>query len=145
MIEFPSWSERAELSRLWQLAFDDQPRAVRFSLSEQVRAQEDCLVYRRDGKIAAALYLLPASLKIAGIALSGPLYLCGGNAAGIPGQRVYGCPAGSCGTKGLGERRGLLSGSASNGSRFIASMRKRVMSFIIRLFRLPLQSRSYRT
>ncbi len=67
MIEFPSWSERAELSRLWQLAFDDQPRAVRFFFQNRFRP-EDCLVYRRDGKIAAALYLLPASLKIAGIA-----------------------------------------------------------------------------
>ena len=67
MIEFPSWSERAELSRLWQIAFDDQPRAVRFFFQNRFRP-EDCLVYRRDGKIAAALYLLPASLKIAGIA-----------------------------------------------------------------------------
>lgn len=67
MIEFPGWGDRSELSHLWQLAFDDQPRAVRFFFQNRFRP-EDCLVCRKDGKIIAALYLLPTSLTIAGIA-----------------------------------------------------------------------------
>lgn len=62
MIELAEWSMRAELAQLWQVCFHEPGRYPDYFLNNYFRP-EDCLVYRVSGKIAAAVYLLPAGVS----------------------------------------------------------------------------------
>lgn len=59
MIGFASRAMRPELSRLWQVCFQEPARPADFFLNNCF-SPEDCLVYRVGETVAAALYLLPA-------------------------------------------------------------------------------------
>lgn len=61
MIEFAQWNMRRELSLLWQEAFGDRKRIPDFFLNN-IFSPRDCLVFRIGKEIAAAVYLLPASV-----------------------------------------------------------------------------------
>jgi predicted acetyltransferase len=61
MIEFAQWNMRRELSALWQEAFEDSKRIPDFFLNNLFNPK-DCLVYKSGKEIAAAVYLLPASV-----------------------------------------------------------------------------------
>lgn len=61
MIEFAQWNMRRELSALWQEAFADTKRIPDFFLNNLFSPQ-DCLVFRIGKDLAAAVYLLPASV-----------------------------------------------------------------------------------
>lgn len=65
MVEFARWEMRGQLSALWQRAFGDPPRVPRYFLFNGFSPQ-DCLVYRAGGRIAAAVYLLPAFVLCGG-------------------------------------------------------------------------------
>ncbi|MCI1964603.1 MAG: GNAT family N-acetyltransferase [Oscillospiraceae bacterium] len=61
MIELAGWDLRAELAGLWQICFHEPKRYPNYFLNNYFRPQ-DCLVYRMEGRVAAALYLLPARI-----------------------------------------------------------------------------------
>jgi hypothetical protein len=59
MIGFADWDMRAELAELWQICFNEPARPSKYFLNNYFRP-ENCLIYKTAGKIAAAVYLLPA-------------------------------------------------------------------------------------
>lgn len=61
MVEFARWEMRRRLAELWRQAFGDPPRFPRYFLNNCF-SPRDCLVYRVGDEIAAAVYLLPASV-----------------------------------------------------------------------------------
>ncbi|XOQ44131.1 MAG: N-acetyltransferase domain-containing protein [Clostridium sp.] len=63
MISLAGWEMRPELSELWQICFHEPKRYPDYFLNNYFRP-EDCLVYRVSGKIAAAVYLLPAQIAL---------------------------------------------------------------------------------
>lgn len=65
MIELARWNMRAELSRLWQDCFQESKRFPDYFLNNYFRPR-DGLVYRVSGRIAAAVYLLPAAVVLNG-------------------------------------------------------------------------------
>lgn len=65
MISQAGWEMRPELSKLWQVCFNEPKRYPDYFLNNYFRP-EDCLVYRVSGKIAAAVYLLPAEIVLDG-------------------------------------------------------------------------------
>jgi GNAT superfamily N-acetyltransferase len=52
---------RAELAGLWQVCFQEPKRYANYFLNNYFRPK-NCLVYRVSGRVAAAVYLLPASI-----------------------------------------------------------------------------------
>lgn len=68
MIEFAQWNMRRELSLLWQEAFGDRKRIPDFFLNN-IFSPRDCLVFQIGKEIAAAVYLLPASVLCSGRAV----------------------------------------------------------------------------
>jgi GNAT superfamily N-acetyltransferase len=68
MIGFASWEMRPELSRIWQVCFQEPARPAEFFLNN-LFSPRDCLVYRVGETVAAAVYLLPARVASA----KGPL------------------------------------------------------------------------
>ena len=68
MVEFARWEMRRQLAELWREAFGDPPRVPRYFLNNCF-SPRDCLVYRVGDEIAAAVYLLPASVLSGGTAL----------------------------------------------------------------------------
>lgn len=68
MISQAEWEMRSELSALWQVCFHEPKRYPDYFLNNYFRP-EDCLVYRVSGKIAAAVYLLPAQIALDGAAV----------------------------------------------------------------------------
>lgn len=87
MVEFSHWDDRKELSSLWAVSFDDSPRSIRFFFQNRFRP-EYCLVYRKNGKIFAAVYLLPAMLTMAGVNYQAHYIYA---AATLPDYRGRGC------------------------------------------------------
>lgn len=65
MIGFAEWNMRAELAALWRICFHEPVRYPNYFLNNLFRPR-DCLVYRVNGEIAAAVYLLPARLAAEG-------------------------------------------------------------------------------
>ena len=65
MTGFARRGMRQELSRLWQSCFGDPAEYPDFFLSRLVSPQ-DCLVTTVDGKLASAVYLLPAHIRTGG-------------------------------------------------------------------------------
>ena len=63
MIGLAEWKMRAELAQLWQACFHEPRRYPTYFLNNYFRP-EDCLVYQVHGKIAAAVYLLPARVVL---------------------------------------------------------------------------------
>lgn len=61
MIGLAEWNMRPELAELWRVCFHEPKRYADFFLNNYFRPK-DCLVYRISGRIAAAVYLLPASI-----------------------------------------------------------------------------------
>ena len=61
MVEFARWEMRRQLADLWRQAFGDPQRFPRYFLNNGF-SPRDCLVYRVGDEIAAAVYLLPASV-----------------------------------------------------------------------------------
>ena len=59
MIGFASWGMRSELSRLWQICFEEPARPADFFLNNFF-SPRNCLVYRVGETVAAAVHLLPA-------------------------------------------------------------------------------------
>lgn len=68
MIGFASWETRPELSRIWQICFQEPARPAEYFLNNCF-SPRDCLVYRVGDAAAAAVYLLPARVASA----KGPL------------------------------------------------------------------------
>ncbi|WP_411678447.1 GNAT family N-acetyltransferase [Caproicibacter sp.] len=61
MIGLAGWEMRGELAELWQACFHEPKRFPDYFLNNYFHPK-DCLVYRVSGKIAAAVYLLPAEI-----------------------------------------------------------------------------------
>ena len=61
MVEFAKWGMRRRLADLWQASFGDPRRCPLFLLNNSFFPR-NCLVYRVGDEIAAAVYLLPASV-----------------------------------------------------------------------------------
>lgn len=65
MIGFAEWNMRPELAGLWQICFQESERYPKYFLNNYFRPR-DCLVYQAAGRIAAAVYLLPAKIALGG-------------------------------------------------------------------------------
>ena len=65
MVEFARWEMRSRLADLWWQAFGAPQRVPRYFLNNCF-SPRDCLVYRVGDEIAAAVYLLPASVLAGG-------------------------------------------------------------------------------
>lgn len=61
MIGPAGWDMRSELAELWQICFHEPKRYPIYFMNNYFRP-EDCLTYRISGRIAAAVYLLPARI-----------------------------------------------------------------------------------
>ena len=62
MIRLADWGMRGELSRIWQICFDEPARPAKYFLNNYFRP-ENGLVYQVGQNIAAVVYLLPAGIR----------------------------------------------------------------------------------
>lgn len=67
MIRHAGWEMRGELARLWKICFEEPARPAKYFLNNYFRP-ENALIYQVGEKIAAAVYLLPATV----VSMDGP-------------------------------------------------------------------------
>lgn len=60
-ISFAQWGMQKQLSDLWQICFEEQPRPTNFFFNNRFQPQ-NCLVYKVENQIAAMVHLLPAQI-----------------------------------------------------------------------------------
>jgi ribosomal protein S18 acetylase RimI-like enzyme len=65
MTGFARWEMRPQLSALWQQCFGD-PEAVPAYFLEHLFSPRNCLVTEENGRLASAVYFLPAELLVSG-------------------------------------------------------------------------------
>ncbi len=63
MIRFADWEMRSELAQIWEVCFEEPVRPAKYFLNNYFRPH-NCLIYQKNDKIAAAVYLLPAEIVV---------------------------------------------------------------------------------